>query len=111
MNFEKKLSEAYIDFKEAMDKKADNKEGKVEKTLDDKDKDKDKEELVRKVSKKSKKEDELPIVENANEDLLFIISQAASRIQSSIKQNPEFIKKITKDAKAYIRDNPIGSQQ
>jgi hypothetical protein len=74
MNFEKKLSEAYIDFKEAMDKKADNKEGKVEKTLDDKDKDKDKEELVRKVSKKSKKEDELPIVENANEDLLFIIS-------------------------------------
>ena len=70
MNFEKKLSEAYIEFKEAMDKKAEKAAG--EKTVDDKDKEKD--ELVKKAIKKSKKEDELPIVENASEDLLFIIS-------------------------------------
>jgi len=109
MNFEKKLSEAYLEFKDAMDKKKENLDGKGEKTVDDKDKDKDKEEVERKVSKKKKKEDELPIVENANEDLLFIISQAADRIKSNIKHNPEFIKKITKDVKAYIRDNPIGA--
>jgi len=35
MNFEKKLSEAYIEFKEAMDKKA---EKAGEKTIDDKEK-------------------------------------------------------------------------
>lgn len=75
MNFEKKLSEAYIEFKEAMDKKA---EKAGEKTIDDKEKG---EELAKQKTKKIKKEDELPIVENASEDLLFIISQAANRIQ------------------------------
>ena len=78
MNFEKKLSEAYIEFKEAIDKK--NEKALGEKTVDEKDKDKEKDEIVKKAAKKSKKDDELPIVENANEDLLFIISQAAIRI-------------------------------
>ena len=56
MNFEKKLSEAYLEFKDAMDKKKENLDGKGEKTVDDKDKDKDKEEIERKVSKKKKKD-------------------------------------------------------
>jgi len=48
MNFEKKLSEAYIDFKLAMDKKA-----------------------ARQRTEKEPKPRDLPIVENEFEDLLF----------------------------------------
>lgn len=48
MNFEKKLSEAYLDFKVAMDKKA-----------------------ARARTEKEPKPRELPIVENEFEDLLF----------------------------------------
>lgn len=52
MNFEKKLSEAYIDFKATMDKKA--ARGKTEKEL-----------------KPLKSLHDLPVVENEFEDLLF----------------------------------------
>ena len=77
MNFEKKLSEAYIEFKEAMDKK--NGKSKDDNDKGDRDDLKDvKEETGKK--KKTKEIDHLPIVENNFEDLLFTISQASNKM-------------------------------
>ena len=81
MNFEKKLSEAYLVFKEQYDKKTKENDGKAEKNYDDKDKDNNGENEQRKKSKKHHKEqDRLSIVENNFEDLLFTISQASNKI-------------------------------
>jgi hypothetical protein len=90
MNFEKKLSEAYLDFAASVDKKA---KQKTEKEL---------------KPQKSLLINGLPIVENDFEDLLYQGAQAQQRINWQLKGEPEMLKKFQKDAKAYVRDHPQG---
>ena len=93
MNFEKKLSEAYIEFKQTMEKRAKReaeakekeKEQEKEKEANEKiakDKEKhDVHELKRAKTKQIKELDHLPIAENNFEDLLFQVSLASAKIQ------------------------------
>ena len=92
MNFEKKLSEAYLDFMASVDKKA--AKLKVEREV-----------------RPHKSLQCLPLVENDFEDLLFQGAQAQSRIAWQLKGEPELLKKFQKDAKAYVRDHPQGQNQ
>ena len=91
MNFEKKLSEAYLDFKASMDRKA--------------------KQRAEKETKPSKPVHDLPVVEDEFEDLLFQGAQAHANIMWHLKGEPEMLKKFHKDAKAYVRDHPQGQNQ
>lgn len=88
MNFEKKLSEAYLDFKASMDRKA--------------------KQRAEKDAKPTKPALDLPVVEDEFEDLLFQGAQAQASIMWQLKGEPEMLKKFQKDAKAYVRDHPQG---
>lgn len=91
MNFEKKLSEAYLDFKASMDRKA--------------------KQRAEKDAKPTKPAHDLPVVEDEFEDLLFQGAQAQANIMWQLKGDPEMLKKFQKDAKAYVRDHPQGQNQ
>jgi len=88
MNFEKKLSETYLDFKASMDRKA--------------------KQRAEKDAKPTKPALDLPVVEDEFEDLLFQGAQAQASIMWQLKGEPEMLKKFLKDAKAYVRDHPQG---
>ena len=81
MNFDKKFNSVYLDFMSFQEKK------KKSAT----------------ISQLAKKQETQPLL-----NPLFSLSQAASQIKEKIIDDTDFRKRISKEAKAYVRENPTG---